>query len=142
VVIEGGTLYEAVQEGVRRGYREGLLRKSIVDAPFRRRSTGDNTPAMVHLEESEVAEQVIWVVPKGGGSENMSRLVMLAPAGGWKGVKREVVETVRIAGPNACPPVILGVGGSGNFGYAPYTPSGRGSGSARAERGVASASSG
>jgi fumarate hydratase subunit alpha len=109
-----GDLYQALEEGVRRGYDEGFLRKSVCD-PFTRRNTGDNTPIIVHLSLIPGDELRIWVVPKGGGSENMSRLFMLPPSAGWAGVKEKVVETVAEAGPNPCPPTIIGVGIGGNF---------------------------
>ena len=121
VTIEGGTLTEAINEGVRRGYTEGYLRASVVEEPlFDRKNTKDNTPAIIHLEESEKDELVISVVPKGAGSESMSRVVMLPPSAGWEGVKREVVETVRKAGANPCPPVVVGVGIGGNFEMCTY----------------------
>ncbi len=121
VVIEGGTLTGAINEGVRRGYTEGYLRASVVATPlFDRKNTRDNTPAVVHIEESEKDELVISVVPKGAGSENMSRVVMLTPAAGWEGVKKEVVETVRKAGANPCPPIVVGVGIGGNFEMCTY----------------------
>ncbi|MEW6440568.1 MAG: fumarate hydratase [bacterium] len=114
VNVVGGSLGEAVQEGVRQGYRDGYLRKSICD-PFTRRNTGDNTPAVVHLELVAGAKVRIVVAPKGGGSENMSRVTMLTPAEGWEGVKRFVVQRVREAGPNPCPPIVVGVGVGGTF---------------------------
>ena len=111
----GGSLEQAVQQGVRRGYEEGFLRKSVVADPLRRGNTGDNTPAFltVHLTEGDGCK--ITVLPKGFGSENMSRLAMLKPADGVEGVRNFVVETVRLAGPNPCPPVIVGVGIGGSF---------------------------
>ena len=121
VTIEGGTLTGAITEGVRRGYTDGYLRASMVSDPlFERKNTNDNTPPVIHIEESEEDELVITVVPKGAGSENMSRLVMLTPSAGWEGVKREVVETVRRAGSNPCPPIVLGVGVGGNFEMCAY----------------------
>ncbi len=121
VTIEGGTLTSAINEGVRRGYTEGYLRASVVSEPlFERKNTRDNTPAIVHIEESEEDELVISVVPKGAGSENMSRVAMLTPSAGWEGVKREVVETVRKAGANPCPPIVVGVGIGGNFEMCSY----------------------
>ncbi|MCL4459116.1 MAG: fumarate hydratase [Chloroflexi bacterium] len=109
--IIGGYLYDAVQEGIRRGYREGYLRKSIVAYPFTRRAnTKDNTPAVIHTEIVPGDSLKITVVPKGAGSENMSRLFMLIPAEGVEGIKRVVVRAVDEAGPNPCPPVIVGVG--------------------------------
>ncbi|MGE5618543.1 MAG: fumarate hydratase [Sphingomonadaceae bacterium] len=121
VTIEGGTLTAAINEGVRRGYTEGYLRASVVAEPlFERANTRDNTPAIIHIEESERDELVITVVPKGAGSENMSRVVMLAPSAGWEVIKREVVEAVRKAGANPCPPIVVGVGIGGNFEMCAY----------------------
>ena len=121
VTIEGGTLTGAINEGVRRGYTEGYLRASVVESPlFDRKNTRDNTPAVIHVEESEKDELVISVVPKGAGSENMSKVVMLTPSAGWEGVKREVVEAVRKAGANPCPPIVVGVGIGGNFEMCAY----------------------
>ena len=110
-----GDFEQAVHEGVRRGYGEGYLRKSIVADPLRRVNTGDNTPAAITLRLVPGDGCTITVVPKGFGSENMSRLAMLKPADGVEGVVRFVVETVRLAGPNPCPPNVLGVGGGGSF---------------------------
>lgn len=116
VTVEGGTLTKAITEGVSQGYTEGRLRASMVEFPlFERKNTRDNTPPVIHIEESEEDEFTITVVPKGAGSENMSRLVMLTPSAGWEGVKKEVVETVFRAGANPCPPIIVGVGIGGNF---------------------------
>jgi fumarate hydratase subunit alpha len=120
VHISGGDLYEAVNEGVRRGYTEGYLRKSIVGDPLRRKNTGDNTPAMIHVEIVPGDKLTITVAPKGIGSENMSRLVMLPPSAGEAGVKDFVVETVSIAGANPCPPVLVGVGIGGSFDKAAF----------------------
>jgi fumarate hydratase subunit alpha len=112
--IVGGDLYEAIHEGVRRGYEEGYLRKSVVDKPFSARAnTRDNTPAVIHTQIVPGDQLKITVVPKGGGSENMSALVMLKPADGRQGVVDFVVETVRKAGANPCPPTIVGVGVGG-----------------------------
>lgn len=110
-----GDFEQAVHEGVRRGYGEGYLRKSMVADPLRRVNTGDNTPAAVTLRLVPGDKCAVTVAPKGFGSENMSRLAMLKPADGVEGVKRFVVETVRLAGPNPCPPVVLGVGIGGSF---------------------------
>ncbi len=115
VHITGGTLEEAVNEGVRRGYTEGYLRKSVVADPIRRGNTGDNTPAVLHVRLVAGDRLKLTVSPKGFGSENMSRLAMLTPADGLEGVKRFVVDTVRQAGANPCPPVMLGVGLGGTF---------------------------
>ncbi|MEE0755751.1 fumarate hydratase [Allofournierella sp.] len=110
-----GDFEAAVNEGVRRGYGEGYLRKSIVGDPLRRVNTGDNTPAALHLRLVPGDKLRLTVAPKGFGSENMSRLAMLRPADGVEGVERFVLETVRLAGPNPCPPMVLGVGIGGNF---------------------------
>lgn len=116
VFLEGASLREAVDEGIRRAYREGYLRKSVVADPlFDRVNTGDNTPAVVHLELVPGDRVEVTVAPKGMGSENMSRLALLRPADGEEGVLRFLEETVRLAGPNPCPPVVLGVGLGGNF---------------------------
>jgi fumarate hydratase subunit alpha len=115
VHIQGGGLTEAINEGVRRGYQEGYLRKSMVRGPFDRVNTGDNTPAMIHYNVLPGDSLKIAVTEKGGGCENMSRQAMLRPADGIEGVKRFVVETVAKAGPNACPPLIPGVGIGGGF---------------------------
>ena len=115
-----GALDAAVQEGVRRGYGEGDLRKSLVGDPLRRGNTGDNTPAFltVHLIPGDAFR--ITVAPKGFGSENMSRLAMLKPSDGVEGFKNFVLETVRLAGPNPCPPVVVGVGVGGTFDKVAY----------------------
>lgn len=110
-----GDFEAAVNEGVRRGYGEGYLRKSIVGDPLRRVNTGDNTPAALHLRLVPGDKLRLTVAPKGFGSENMSRLAMLRPADGVEGVERFVLETVRLAGPNPCPPMVLGVGIGGSF---------------------------
>ena len=119
VHLTGGSLEEAIQEGVRQGYGEGFLSKSLCD-PLTRANTGDNTPAIIHTEIVPGDRLKIMVVPKGGGSENMSRLFMLKPAEGWAGIKARVADTVRDAGPNPCPPIIVGVGIGGNFERAAY----------------------
>ena len=110
-----GDFEAAVHEGVHRGYVDGLLRKSVVSDPLRRVNTGDNTPAIIHTRLVPGDRVKLTVAPKGFGSENMSRLAMLTPAQGVEGVKRFVEETVRIAGANPCPPMILGVGIGGDF---------------------------
>lgn len=115
VKVEGGYLYDAINEGVREGYRKGYLRKSIVKHPWIRENTGDNTPAIIHTEIVPGNNLKITVAPKGGGSENMSALKMLTPAAGLSGVKQFVLDTVKKAGPNACPPIIVGVAVGGNF---------------------------
>lgn len=114
VHITGGDFAAALHEGVRQGYQEGYLRKSLCH-PLTRKNTGDNTPVVIHTEIVPGDRLKLWVVPKGGGSENMSRLFMLKPAQGWPGIKEAVVATVQDAGPNACPPYIVGVGLGGNF---------------------------
>ncbi|MGB9723522.1 MAG: fumarate hydratase [Chloroflexia bacterium] len=116
VHIVGGDLYEAVNEGVRRGYREGYLRMSVVRQPFSaRRNTGDNTPAIIHTRIVPGEHLRIIVAPKGGGSENMSRLAMLTPAAGQPGIVEFVLRAVDEAGANPCPPIIVGVGIGGSF---------------------------
>ena len=115
VYIKGGSLEEAIHEGVRKGYREGYLRKSVVKDPIDRQNTNDNTPAVIHYEIVPGEELKITVAPKGFGSENMSRIFMLKPADGIEGVKQAVLTAVRDAGPNACPPMVVGVGVGGTF---------------------------
>jgi len=114
VHLVGGSFEAAIQEGVRQGYGEGYLRKSLCH-PLTRANTGDNTPAVIHTEIVTGDILKLMVVPKGGGSENMSRVHMLKPAEGWAGIKEKVVSTVREAGPNPCPPIIVGVGVGGTF---------------------------
>lgn len=115
VHFEGGSLEEAVHEGVRQGYVEGFLRKSVVKDPIYRENTKDNTPAVIHYEIAPGDKVKITVAPKGFGSENMSRVFMLKPADGIEGVKNAVLTAVREAGPNACPPMVVGVGIGGTF---------------------------
>lgn len=115
VHFTGGSLTEAVNEGVRQGYTEGFLRKSVVQDPIERVNTGDNTPAIFHYEIVEGDSVEITVAPKGFGSENMSRVFMLKPADGIEGVKEAILTAVRDAGPNACPPMVVGVGIGGTF---------------------------
>lgn len=115
VHITGGSLYDAVNEGIRRGYTDGYLRKSVVKDPFIRENTGDNTPAIIHVEIVPGSELKITVAPKGAGSENSSGLKMLKPADGKEGVVRFVLQVVEAAGPNACPPIVVGVGIGGNL---------------------------
>lgn len=115
VHFEGGSLTEAINEGVRQGYVEGYLRKSVVKDPIYRENTKDNTPAIIHYEIVEGDQIDITVAPKGFGSENMSRVFMLKPADGIEGVKEAILTAVRDAGPNACPPMVVGVGIGGTF---------------------------
>jgi fumarate hydratase subunit alpha len=115
VHLEGGGLTDAVNQGVRDGYVEGFLRKSVVGDPLERVNTGDNTPAVIHYEIVEGDQVEITLAPKGFGSENMSRVFMLKPADGIQGVKDAILTAVRDAGPNACPPVVVGVGIGGTF---------------------------
>lgn len=115
VHITGGNLEDAINQGVREGYTEGYLRKSVVKDPLIRENTKDNTPAIIHYEIVQGDKVEITVAPKGFGSENMSRVCMLKPADGIEGVKNAVIETVKLAGPNACPPVVVGVGIGGTF---------------------------
>lgn len=115
VHLTGGSLEEAVNEGVRRGYTEGFLRKSVVWDPIYRENTKDNTPAVIHYEIVSGEQVKITVAPKGFGSENMSRVFMLKPADGLEGVKKAIITAVTEAGPNACPPMVVGVGIGGTF---------------------------
>ena len=115
VHIEGGSLTEAINEGVRRGYVEGYLRKSVVDDPLIRNNTKDNTPAIIHYDVVEGDKLKLTIAPKGFGSENMSRVFMLKPADGVEGIKNAILTAVKDAGPNACPPMVVGVGVGGTF---------------------------
>jgi fumarate hydratase subunit alpha len=115
VHVTGGALYDAINEGVRQGYREGYLRASIVRSPFDRVNTGDNTPAVVHVDVVPEATLKIMIMAKGGGCENRSKYKMLTPADGIAGAKEWIIECVKTAGPDACPPLILGVGIGGTF---------------------------
>lgn len=115
VHIEGMNLSEAINEGVRQGYQEGYLRKSVVGDPLLRVNTGDNTPAIIHYDIVPGDKLEILIAPKGFGSENMSHVFMLKPADGAEGVKNAVLQAVMDAGPNACPPVVVGVGIGGDF---------------------------
>lgn len=115
VHIEGGALSDAIQEGVRRGYVEGFLRKSVVKDPLLRENTKDNTPAVIHYDVVPGDGLKLTLAPKGFGSENMSRVFMLKPADGMEGVKNAVLTAVKDAGPNACPPMVVGVGIGGTF---------------------------
>lgn len=115
VHVMGGALTDAINEGVRQGYKEGYLRASIVKSPFDRVNTGDNTPAVIHVDVVPGAELKLAIMAKGGGCENRSKYVMLTPAAGIEGVKDFIIECVKMAGPDACPPLILGVGVGGTF---------------------------
>ena len=119
VVISGGLLNDAIQQGIRQGTEKGYLRRSIVDDPLHRKNTGDNTPGIIYIFPVAGDKMKITVIPKGGGCENMSRSTMLKPADGREGVKKFVVETVLNSGGNACPPMVIGVGIGGDFSYAP-----------------------
>ena len=120
VHVVGGSLHEAVQAGVRKGYQEGYLRKSVVGDPLIRENTGDNTPAVVHTEIVGGESIKLTVIPKGGGSENMSALKFLLPGDGVEGIKKFVLQTVQEAGGKACPPVVVGVGIGGTFDHVAY----------------------
>ena len=115
VHFEGGSLEEAVHEGVRQGYRDGYLRKSVVKDPIFRENTNDNTPAVIHYEIVSGDQVEITLAPKGFGSENMSRIFMLKPADGIEGVKEAILTAIKEAGPNACPPMVIGVGIGGTM---------------------------
>ncbi|MBS5933394.1 MAG: fumarate hydratase [Clostridiales bacterium] len=115
VHIEGMNIEDAINEGIRQGYEDGYLRKSVVKDPIIRENTKDNTPGIIHYEIVSGDNIEITVAPKGFGSENMSRVYMLKPADGIEGVKAAVLETVKLAGPNACPPMVVGVGIGGSF---------------------------
>lgn len=120
VHFTGGLLEDAINEGVRQGYEEGYLRKSVVGDPIERVNTRDNTPALIYYDIVEGDKVKITVAPKGFGSENMSRIGMLKPADGLQGVKDFIIETVKKAGPNPCPPMVVGVGIGGSFDKAAY----------------------
>ena len=120
VHIVGGLLDDAINEGVRRGYEEGFLRKSVVKDPINRINTKDNTPAITYYNMVAGDKIKITVAPKGFGSENMSRIKMLKPSDGLQGVKDFIIETVKLAGPNPCPPIVIGVGIGGTFDKAAY----------------------
>jgi len=115
VNITGGSLSDAINEGVRKGYKNGYLRNSVVGDPIERFNTGDNTPAVIHYNVVEGNELKITVAPKGFGSENMSALKMLKPSDGIEGVKKFIIDTVDKAGPNPCPPIVVGVGIGGTM---------------------------
>ena len=116
----GGNLEQAINEGVRRGYEEGFLRKSVVEDPIRRVNTKDNTPAIIYYDIVDGDKVKITLAPKGFGSENMSRIGMLKPSDGLEGVKKFIIDTVKAAGPNPCPPMVVGVGIGGTFDKAAY----------------------
>lgn len=118
VHVEGMNVRDAINAGVRKGYEEGKLRKSACD-PFTRANTKDNTPAVIHFDIVPGDKIKIAFMAKGGGSENMSRVTMLAPAQGWEGIRKFVLQRVAEAGPNPCPPTIIGIGIGGTFDYAP-----------------------
>ena len=115
VALEGEPIEDAINNGIRLGYQEGYLRKSVVGDPLIRDNTNDNTPGIIHYEITQGDKIELTVAPKGFGSENMSRIYMLKPSDGIEGVKKAVLETVRLAGPNACPPIVVGVGIGGSF---------------------------
>lgn len=115
VMVTGGQFEEAVQDGIRQGYGDGFLRKSMVEDPLRRKNTGDNTPGVISIRIVPGDKIKITILPKGGGSENMSAVKMLKPSDGENGVKDFIVDTVRKAGGNPCPPIIVGVGIGGSF---------------------------
>lgn len=115
VHIEGGSLTDAINQGVHDGYVDGYLRKSVVKDPVQRENTKDNTPAVIHYEVVEGDQLELTLAPKGFGSENMSRIFMLKPADGLEGVKNAILTAVKDAGPNACPPMVIGVGIGGTF---------------------------
>lgn len=115
VHVIGGSLNDAINEGVRQGYKEGYLRKSVVGDPLLRKNTGDNTPAVIHIDVVEGTNLKITMAPKGAGSENMSFIKMLKPSDGIEGVKEFVLESVKSAGANPCPPIVVGIGIGGTF---------------------------
>ena len=115
VFVKDGNLFDAINEGVRQGYKEGYLRKSILGDPIERKNTGDNTPAVIHMNVVKGDKLTITVAPKGGGSENMSEVKMMKPSDGVEGVKEFVIDMVRRSGSNPCPPIIVGVGIGGTF---------------------------
>ncbi len=115
VFVKDGNLFDAINEGVRQGYKEGYLRKSILSDPIERKNTGDNTPAVIHMNVVKGDKLKITIAPKGGGSENMSEVKMMKPSDGVEGVKEFVIDMVRRSGSNPCPPIIVGVGIGGTF---------------------------
>lgn len=120
VHLVGGRVEDAVNDGVRKGYEEGFLRKSVVEDPIRRINTNDNTPAVIYYEIVDGDKVKITLAPKGFGSENMSKIGMLKPSDGLEGVKKFIIDTVKTAGPNPCPPMVIGVGIGGTFDKAAY----------------------
>lgn len=120
VHLVGGSLKEAIEQGVRQGYEEGYLRKSVVGDPLLRVNTGDNTPAVIHTDITDGDRVKLTVLPKGGGSENMGAMQFLLPGDGVEGIKAFVLETVKNAGGKACPPIVVGVGIGGTFDYVTY----------------------
>lgn len=120
VHLVGGRLEDAINEGVRRGYEEGFLRKSVVEDPIRRVNTKDNTPAIIYYDIVDGDKVRITLAPKGFGSENMSKIGMLKPSDGLEGIKKFILDTVKSAGPNPCPPMVIGVGIGGTFDKAAY----------------------
>ena len=120
VCFIGGSLEDAINEGVRQGYQQGYLRKSVVEDPFKRVNTKDNTPALIYYDIVQGDRIKITVAPKGFGSENMSKVCMLKPSDGLDGVKKFIIDTVKEAGPNPCPPMVIGVGIGGTFDKAAY----------------------
>ncbi len=120
VHLVGGRIKDAINEGVRRGYEEGFLRKSVVKDPIRRVNTKDNTPAIIYYDIVDGDKVKIILAPKGFGSENMSKIGMLKPSDGLDGVKKFIIDTVKAAGPNPCPPMVIGVGIGGTFDKAAY----------------------
>jgi fumarate hydratase subunit alpha len=117
VFVDGGGIEAAINEGTRRGYKNGALRMSMVKGPLQRQNTGDNTPAIIHYNIVKGEKFTLYFCPKGAGCENMSRLAMLSPGDGRKGIFEFIIETIRIAGGKPCPPLIVGVGMGGNFEY-------------------------
>lgn len=115
VHFQGDLIENAINEGIRQGYKEGYLRKSVVGDPIIRNNTNDNTPGIIHYEFVSGDKVEITVAPKGFGSENMSRVYMLKPSDGKEGIKKVVIDTVKLAGPNACPPIVVGIGIGGSF---------------------------
>jgi fumarate hydratase subunit alpha len=120
VHLTGGNFSDALNQGVREGYTEGYLRKSVVADPLNRKNTGDNTPALIHTEIVPGDKIKISIIPKGGGSENMSQVAMLPPSAGIEGVKKFVVDVVKKSGSNPCPPIVVGVGIGGSFDIVTY----------------------